>query len=97
MNEADAKAVAKATVAETFLALGVDISTPDGIISTQKDFAFVRTARYTLRRAAMAVAAAVALALLAIAGPRIGKAMYPESTPSHPYRPEMSDTSDAKH
>lgn len=39
-----AEMAAKAAVQETFLALGVDITTPEGVIRAQEDFGFLRTA-----------------------------------------------------
>jgi hypothetical protein len=36
-----ARATAKETVEATFLALGVDVSTPKGVIRTQQNFAFL--------------------------------------------------------
>lgn len=45
-----ARMAAKEAVAETFLALGVDIRTPAGVIAQQEDNSFVRTSRLTLRK-----------------------------------------------
>lgn len=46
-----AKAVAKETVAETFLMLGVNISSPEGVQSVQGQFAFLRNLQYAARQA----------------------------------------------
>jgi hypothetical protein len=60
-----AEATAEATVARTFLALGVDMSTPAGVLSTQRDFAFLRTARYTVRRAGTLLITGIIITTLA--------------------------------
>jgi hypothetical protein len=44
-----ARLAAREAVEQTFLALGVDISTPKEIQSTQHDFAFLRSFRLTVR------------------------------------------------
>ena len=48
-----ARLTAKATVQETFTALGVNISTTEGIIEAQQDFAWTRSARLTVRKLRM--------------------------------------------
>lgn len=57
-----ARETARETVKETFLALGVDMSTPKAIQEMQQDFAWTRTARLTVRKLRMhALTAAVTL------------------------------------
>jgi hypothetical protein len=62
-----AELTAKATVAETFLALGVDMSSPASVIETQQDFAWTRTARLTVRKLRMHMIT-VAVGILTSAG-----------------------------
>ncbi|MGY3535429.1 hypothetical protein [Bradyrhizobium sp. USDA 4452] len=44
-----AKMAAKAAVSETFLALGMDVSTPQSVISVQGQFSFLRNMHYAAR------------------------------------------------
>jgi hypothetical protein len=53
VDEAAARVIAKAAVQETFTALGVDVTTPAGIIETQQDFAWTRGMRLTARKLRM--------------------------------------------
>ena len=69
MDQAEIRALAKAIVDETFLKLGVDISTPGAVVQTQADFAFMRRSRLageTFRR--NFVKAAVYTAVSALVG-----------------------------
>lgn len=63
MNSGDmeklAKMAAKETVSETFLALGVDISSAGSIISAQNQFAFLRNLYYGARHARNIIIAGV--------------------------------------
>jgi hypothetical protein len=68
MDENAARAIAKAAVQETFLALGVDASTPAGILEAQAGFSMLRTAVRVRGRVIMAVAA--------LAGSGIGYALW---------------------
>lgn len=64
-----ARRVAKAAVQETFLALGVDMSSPGEVKNVQQDFAFVRSSRHTLRTVrSSAITTLVGIILTAIAG-----------------------------
>lgn len=64
--EAMARTVARETVKETFLALGVDTSSGKEVTEVQQDFAFMRTARLTTRKLRMH-AITVALTLIVTA------------------------------
>lgn len=55
-----AKRVAQETVRETFVALGVDMDKP---LAVQKDFAFLRTARYVTRKVVFTIVGLVATGL----------------------------------
>jgi hypothetical protein len=46
-----AKLVAKETVSETFLTLGLNVSTPEAILSVQNQFATLRNIHYGMRQA----------------------------------------------
>jgi hypothetical protein len=48
-TEEHARMIARETVIETFLALGVDMKAPGEITKVQQDFAFMRSARTTTR------------------------------------------------
>lgn len=58
-----ARQTAKATVQETFLALGVDMHKPGEMIEVQQDFAWTRASRLTARKLRMhAITVGVAIA-----------------------------------
>jgi hypothetical protein len=54
-----ARTVARETVNETFLALGVDLRKPGEAVEVQHDFAFNRSARLLARKAKNAVVVAI--------------------------------------
>lgn len=60
-----AKMVAKETVAETFLMLGVNISSPEAIQSAQNQFATLRNIHYSLRHVRNVIIAGVLSAIVA--------------------------------
>lgn len=55
-----ARTIARETVAETFLAVGVDIRKPGEATEVQRDFAWVRDRRTGLRRFFLAMVVAIA-------------------------------------
>ncbi len=66
MEAEHARTIAKETVAETFLALGVDMRSPDEVREMQQDFAFMRYSRtlvYNSTRSAI-----IALVVMAASG-----------------------------
>jgi hypothetical protein len=72
MNAGDmeklARMVAKETVAETFLMLGVNISTPEAVQSTQNQFATLRNIHYSMRQVRNVIIAGVLGLLVSGAG-----------------------------
>lgn len=51
--DALADRAADRAIARAFLTLGLDTSTPEGVIEAQRNFAFLNTARSAVRRAGM--------------------------------------------
>lgn len=54
-----AKMAAHETVKETFLMLGMNVSTPDGVLSVQNQFATLRSLHYSMRHVRNVVIAGV--------------------------------------
>ncbi|WP_426526789.1 hypothetical protein [Bradyrhizobium sp. McL0615] len=59
-----AKMAAKEAVSETFLSLGLNVSTPDAILSVQNQFATLRNLHYSMRQARNVIIAGVLGALV---------------------------------
>ena len=91
MDEAAARVIAKAAVQETFTALGVDVTTPAGIIETQQDFAWTRSVRLTARKLRMHVITAA----LTIAVPQRQR---PNRRPRsiHPRKAKLDETNSVR-
>lgn len=66
--EALADAAAEKAVSRTLLAIGVDVSTPEGVLGAQGDFAFLRTTRRIIGRAGAIVLSLLVAGAVAIFG-----------------------------
>lgn len=69
--ESLADAAAERAVSRTLLAIGVDVSSSEGVLGAQRDAAFVRTARLTVRRIGFVIVAGLTAASLALFGIRL--------------------------